>query len=292
MTNFITGSAGFIGNHLLNKISGVGYDNFSESNCIKNEATFQADIANFDTLRLALFLSRCDIVWHLAASGNIAAGMTQTGTDLKNNTIGTYNVLEAMRQNGIKKLVFSSSATYYGGQPAPWIETMPPSATSLYGASKIAGEALISAYANLFGIQAWVFRFGNVVGGHMGHGVLYDFINKLKANPHELEIIGDGTQVRPFFLVEDCIDGMITALNYPPSTYNLGCPDYEYTTINEVAQIVIEEMGLSGVKITHTTPGIWDVHDVALNTEKINKLGWKPKHISAEAARIAVQRLL
>jgi UDP-glucose 4-epimerase len=167
---------------------------------------------------------------------------------------------------------------------------MAPSATSLYGASKIAGEALISAYANLFGIQAWIFRFGNVVGGHMGHGVLYDFINKLKANPHELEIIGDGTQVRPFFLVEDCIDGMITALNYPPSTYNLGCTDL--TTINDVAQIVIEEMGLSNVKITHTAPGIWDVHDVALNTDKINQLGWKPKHTSAEAARIAVQRLL
>jgi UDP-glucose 4-epimerase len=194
-----------------------------------------------------------------------------------------------MRLNRITNLIFSSSATYYGTQ-YDVDESAPPMPTSLYGASKVAGEALISAYTTLFGIQAWVFRFGNVVGGRMGHGVLYDFIKKLRANPHELEIIGDGLQERPFFLVEDCIEGMLKAREYNPDTYNLGPPDY--TTINDIAQIVIQEMGLSNVKITHSKAGVWDVPTVRLNTDKIRSIGWKASHTSLEAARIATQRLL
>jgi UDP-glucose 4-epimerase len=291
--NFITGGAGFIGSHLYKRIGGAVYDNLSAPNAeMPNGRGFGFDVKSLDNLVRSM--NGVDTVWHLAASSDIAVGNKFTDTDLKNNTIGTYNVLESMRLNGISKLVFSSSATYYGKQPGPWVETMPPAPTSLYGASKVAGEALISAYASLFGIKAWVFRFGNVVGGRMGHGVLFDFINKLKAipkdQPKELTIIGDGNQERPFFLVEDCIDGMIAALQYPPDTYNLGPTDY--TTINELAQIVIEEMGLKNVKITHSPATVWDVPIVTLNTAKIQELGWKPSHTSDEAARIAVQRLL
>jgi UDP-glucose 4-epimerase len=187
-------------------------------------------------------------------------------------------------------MVFSSSATYYGSQAGPFKETDPPAPTSLYGASKVAAEAFIQAYASLYKLDACIFRFGNVVGGRMGHGVLFDFIQKLKANPKRLEIIGDGNQQRPFFLVDDCIEGMITASKYQCDIYNLACEDT--TTINEVAQIVIDEMKLKDVEIAHLPAYEWDVPIVSLNIDKIKVAGWKPSHTSAEAARIAVQRLL
>jgi UDP-glucose 4-epimerase len=287
--NIILGGAGFIGSHLYKRIGGTVYDNLSAPNAVMpNGRCFGADVQSLDTLTRAMH--GCDMVWHLAASSDIAVGNKKTDTDLKNNTIGTYNVLEAMRLNGIDKLVFSSSSTYYGSQPPPWTEDTPPMPTSLYGASKVAGEALISAYVQLFGIQAWVFRFGNVVGGGMGHGVLYDFIHKLRANPKQLEITGDGYQERPFFLVEDCIDGMLAGLKYPPSIYNLATTTS--TNINNVAQIVIEEMELKNVKITHVPAGAWDIPTVRQTINKIQAKGWQPKHTSDEACRIAVQRLL
>ncbi len=287
--NFITGGCGFIASHLVERIGGKVYDNLSVINAQLPEKDFtQADLLDPDVLRLSM--EGCDTVWHLAASSDIAIGNKITDTDLKNNTIGTYNVLEAMKVNGIKKIVFSSSATVYGDCDYVVSEEDPFKPNSLYGASKVACEALINAYSNLFGIQAWIFRFGNVIGGRMGHGVLYDFIKKLRANPKELEIIGDGTQERPFFLVEDCIDGMLCGLNYPPNVYNLA--PTTRTTINTVARIVIDEMKLSGVNITHAPCNVWDVKEVQLDTWKIHELGWYPKHTSDEAVRIAVRRLL
>jgi UDP-glucose 4-epimerase len=231
-----------------------------------------------------------DMVWHLAASGDIKAGIEETNIDLKNNTVGTYNVLEAMRLNGIKKIVFSSSATYYGEQSGLMKEDAPPSPISLYGASKVAAEAFINAYVHLFHFEAWIYRFGNVIGGRMGHGVIYDFIHKLRRNPKELEIWGDGQQEKPYFLVEDCIEGMICGLNNKPDTYNLA--PMTYTTVDEIAQIVIEEMGLKDVKLVHTPKPIWDAPIVRLDSTKIQKLGWKPSHTSSEAVRIATRRLL
>ena len=288
MSNLILGSAGFIGSHLLERIGGEGYDNYSVPNAKLYNGFQKQDILDFPTLNQAMRTH--DMVWHLAASSDIAVGNKITNTDLQNNTVGTYNVLEAMRINKVSKLVFSSSATYYGNRIDECVETISPSPTSLYGASKVAGEALISAYSNLFGIKAWVFRFGNVVGGRMGHGILYDLIKKLRENPKELKIIGDGSQIRPFFLVEDCIDGMLCATKYPPSTYNLA-PDTT-SVVDEVVQIVIEEMGLMDVKITHLPKPVYDVPVVKINTDKIQILGWKSKHTSDEAVRIATRRLL
>jgi UDP-glucose 4-epimerase len=195
-----------------------------------------------------------------------------------------------MRVNGIKKIVFSSSATFYGNQEGLMTEEQKPATISLYGASKVAGEQLISAYSHLFGISAWIFRFGNVIGGRMGRGVIYDFINKLKKNPEELEIIGDGKQTKPYFLVEDCIDGMICGIRFTPDTYNLA--PMTYTTVDEIAYIVIEEMGLGNVKLVHTSSPKWDAAIVRLDSTKIQKLGWQPSHTSEEAVRIATRRLL
>ena len=167
---------------------------------------------------------------------------------------------------------------------------------SLYGAGKLAGEGLISAYCHLFDLQAWIFRFGNVLGTRMGHGIIYDFIHKLRKNPGELEILGDGNQEKNYFLVEDCLDGIFFAFHSCDNQYdvfNLGC---EFTTkVSTIAQIVIEEMGLKDVKLRYTGgkrgwPG--DVPVVIYNVSKMKSLGWQTTHTSAEAVRIATRRLL
>ena len=288
MSNFITGGNGFIGSFLVERIGGESYDNFSVSNAIMKEGDVKRDILDYPKLKQAM--KGHSMVWHLAASGDISVGMKITNQDLRNNTIGTYNVLEAIRLNGISKIVFSSSATYYGNQEGLMVEDMPSAPISLYGASKVAGESLISAYSHLFGINAWVFRFGNVVGSRMGRGVIYDFIKKLHNNPEKLEIIGDGKQEKPYFLVEDCIDGMICGTKYSPDTYNLA--PMNYITVDEIAYIIIEEMGLKNVKLVHSPNPKWDVKIVKLGSTKLQKLGWQPSHTSEEAVRIAARRLL
>jgi UDP-glucose 4-epimerase len=289
MSNFISGGSGFIGSHLARRIGGTIYDNYSVPNAKKeNREDLGYDIKDFLILKNKMVGH--DMIWHLAASGDIAIGMRNTRKDLDNNTFGTYNVLESMRLNKIDKIVFSSSATYYGKQAGLMTEEDKPAAISLYGASKVAGEQLISAYSNLFGIKGWIFRFGNVVGGGMGHGVIYDFINKLKKNPKELEVWGDGQQEKPYFLVDDCIEGMLCAVQYPPNTYNLA--PMTYTKVDEIAYIVAEEMGITGIKLVHTPSPVWDAPIVQLDSSKIQRLGWKPQYTSDEAVRIATQRLL
>lgn len=306
---FITGGAGFIGSHLVDRLLGEGnaitiYDNLVSGkkeniarHCSGDGFTFiQADLMDFETLKKAM--QGHDIVWHLGANTDIPGGNGITDLDLKNCTTATYNVLEAMRRNGINKLLFTSTSAVYGE-----IEKMPTSEDdgpilpiSLYGAGKLAGEGLVSAYCHLFDMQAWMFRFGNVIGYRMGHGVIYDFINKLKKNPKELEILGDGTQDKNYFLVEDCIDGMLCAFRNSASqcdVFNLGSE----TNVNvaTIARIVTEEMGLNGIPLRYTGgkrgwPG--DVPVVHFSLRKIARLGWEPKHSSEEAVRIAARRLL
>ncbi len=306
---FVTGGAGFIGSHLIDRLLEEAnivtvYDNLASGKVGdikhhfgKDNFTFiQADLLDFETLKEAM--KGHEVIWHLGANTDIPKGNKITDLDLKNCTIATWNVLEAMRQNGIDKLLFASSATVYGDAPAvPLDETFGPLLPiSLYGAGKLAGEGLISAYCHLFGIKAWLFRFANVAGARMGHGVIYDFIHKLKQNPRELEIFGDGKQEKPFFLVEDCIDGMLCAFHNSDNqydVYNLGCESF--TTVTRVAQIVTEEMGLKGVKFKYTGgrrgwPG--DVPVIHFNVDKIKKLGWSAKHTSDEAVRLAARRLL
>ena len=256
----------------------------------------QGDLLDFDALKEAM--KGHEVVWHLGANTGIRQGNTTTDLDLKSCTIGTYNVLEAMRQLGIKTLLFASSACIYGDTPSfPISESFgPPLPINLYGAGKLACEGLISAYSHLFGIRVLLFRFANVVGARMDHGVIYDFIQKLKKNPEQMEILGDGHQVKPFFLVEDCIDGMLCAFEKQKTNcevYNLGCESD--TVVNNLARIVVREMGLNGVKFTYTGekrgwPG--DAPEVHFNIDKIKKLGWQPGHNSDEAVRIAARRLI
>jgi len=308
-SHFVTGGAGFIGSHLVERLMEEGkkvtvYDNLAsgkkeniEHHLGRKDFKFiPADLLDFQTLKE--YIRSHEIVWHLGANTDIPTGNKVTDLDLKNCTIATHNVLEAMKENNIEKLLFASSACVYGDVPSIALdETFGPLLPiNLYGAGKLACEGLISAYCHLFGIKAWLFRFGNVVGARMGHGVIYDFIQKLRKNPRELEILGDGKQEKNFFLVEDCLDGMLCAFynsNSQCDVYTLGCGSF--TTVTRIAQIVTEEMHLRDVKFRYTGgrrgwPG--DAPIVHFNVAKMKKLGWQAKHSSDEAVRIAARRLL
>ena len=306
---FITGGAGFIGSHLVDRLLAEGntitvYDNLvsgKKENIARhfNDDNFtfiEADLLDLETLKKAM--QGHEIVWHLGANTDIPGGNRVTDLDLKSCTTGTYNVLEAMRQNGMKKLLFTSTSAVYGE-----IEKMPTSEDdgpilpiSLYGSGKLAGEGLVSAYCHLFDMKAWMFRFGNVIGYRMGHGVIFDFINKLRNNSDELEILGDGSQDKNYFLVEDCIDGMLCAFYNSKKqcdVFNLGSETN--VNVTTIARIVTEEMGLKDIPFRYTGgkrgwPG--DVPIVHFSLRKIAKLGWEPKHTSEEAIRIAARRLL
>ncbi len=307
---FVTGAAGFIGSHLVEYLvtqrnSVTGYDNLvsGKRESIRhlfNEPLLkflEADLMDLEMLKRAV--NGHDVVFHLAANTDIPSGNKDPRIDFENCIVGTFHMLEAMRANGVRRLIFASSSTVFGEPPIrPTAETVGPALPiSLYGAGKMAGEGLISAYCHLFGIQAWMFRFGNVLGARMGHGIIYDFIRKLKANPGELEILGDGEQEKNYFLVEDCIDGILFAFRQardkPCDVFNLGTE----TTIKvkDIARVVAEEMGLDGVRFRFTGgsrgwPG--DVPVVIYDVGKMKKLGWSARYSSVQAVRIATRRLL
>jgi UDP-glucose 4-epimerase len=313
--HFVTGGAGFIGSHLVDRLlkerkmvtvydnlSLAPIDNIKHNFKNKNFKFIKGDLLNFKKLRIAM--KGHDVIWHLAANTDIPGGNKITDLDLKNCVIGTWNVLEAMRKNGIDKILFTSTACVYGdaGKKTILSENYGPLLPiNLYGAGKLSGEGFVSAYSHLFGIKAWIFRFGNVVGDRMDHGVIFDFIQKLKKNPKELEILGNGEQEKPFFLVEDCIEGMFHAFNYAKfenqelqcDVFNLGAETY--TKIKKVAQIVTEEMGLKNVKFKFTGGERgWkgDAPIVHFSIKKMKKIGWQPRYTSDEAVRIAARRIL
>jgi UDP-glucose 4-epimerase len=256
----------------------------------------EADLLNLDRVKAATIGH--EVVFHLAANPEARWGIENTELDLKQETIATYNILEAMRVNGIKKIVFASSGTIYGETPViPLPEDYGPALPiSLYGAGKLASEGLISAFCGTFDMQAWIFRFANVAGTRATHGVIFDFIQKLKRNHSELEILGDGNQCKPYLHVEDCIEGMLFGFvnsHDKVNVFNLGCSSA--TKVNTIARTLVREMGLRGVSFKYTGgdrgwPG--DVPQVRFSVEKINKLGWKAKYTSDDAVRKAIRDIL
>lgn len=309
--HLVTGGAGFIGSHAVERLLGQGhtvtaYDNFVSGQRAHLEpflnhprfTLIEGDILN--TARLTDAMRGVDVVWHLAANTDIPKGNEQVTLDLENCTIGTHHTLEAMRGTGVRRIIFASSAAVYGDiERLPTTEAVGPLLPiSLYGAAKVACETLISAYCHLFGFQGWMFRFGNVIGARMGHGVIHDFIQKLRTNATELEVLGDGKQRKPYLLVEDCLAGMEAAFRRSDAwcdVFNLGPEDA--VTVGEIARIVISEMGLdpASVRIRYTGgargwPG--DAPRMGFDVSKMRRLGWQASHSSAEAVRVAARRLL
>ena len=308
---FVTGGAGFIGSHVVDLLVSAGckvtvYDNLSLSTdqylaeYIRNGTIYfiQKDMLDLGALTQAM--EGHDIVWHLAANTDIPSGFTKRRIDLDNDVVATCNVLEAMLEQGVKDILFSSTGAVYGESIQGTFSegSGPLLPLSLYGAGKIASEAFISAYCNLFGIRAWIFRFGNVIGERTNHGVIYDFIAKLKKDPKILPVLGTGKGEKNYFLVEECIHGMLytykKASNGPfPFLVNLGTDST--SKVMHIAQVIIEEMGLKDVHYEFTgTPRGWpgDQPVVLLDTSKIHNLGWFAKRTSDDAVKAATRRLL
>jgi UDP-glucose 4-epimerase len=308
---FVTGGAGFIGSHVVDLLVSAGcqvtiYDNLSLSTD-QYIAAYAADgrvkFVHKDLLDLSAVAEAMeghDIVWHLGANTDIPSGFTKRRIDLDNDVIATCNVLEAMTKVGVKDMLFSSTGAVYGESiEGTFTEKSGPLLpVSLYGAGKVASEAFISAYCNLFGIRAWMFRFGNVIGERTTHGVIYDFIGRLQKTPDTLQVLGTGRGEKNYFLVEECIHGMLyTYKSRPdgpfPVLANLGTDST--SKVMGIAQIIIEEMGLRDVKFVFTgTPLGWpgDQPVVLLDTSRIHEWGWFAKRTSDEAVRVATRRLL
>jgi UDP-glucose 4-epimerase len=309
MKAFVTGGAGFIGSNLVDRLISRGnsvtvFDNLSsgERDYIKHHmendkfSFIEADL--MDLPKLKEVIKDHDIVFHIAANPFVRLGEKQTRLDLEQGAIATYNLLEAMRLNNIKKIVFSSSSVVYAETPPMAVpeDYGPTLPISLYGAGKLAAEGLISAFCGTFGFQAWIYRFANVVGIRGTHGVIVDFIDKLRKNPKELEILGDGKQQKPYLHVFDIVDGMIHGFEHSNdqiNLFNLSCESD--TTVTRIADMVIEEMELKDVeyKFTGGKRG-WagDVPRFQLDASKIKKLGWKENYTSNEAVRKAIREVL
>jgi UDP-glucose 4-epimerase len=286
----VSGGAGFIGSHVVDRLVAIGsevvvYDNFSTgrqeyvSHHAGNPSVTIATGDVLDSDRLGDAMRGCTAVFHFQANADVRGGMANTRVDLEQNTIATWNVLEAMRACNAKLIAFASSATVYGEPEAfPTPESYAPLQTSLYGASKLSCEAMIQAYGEYFGIRSFCFRFVSWIGERYSHGVIFDFIKKLRDRPDELEILGDGSQTKSYLDVEDGVSGIFTAIERSraaKNVFNLGHD--EFMNVKDLAAIVIEEMGLREVRFRFTGgPRGWlgDSPVVHLDTASIKQLGW------------------
>lgn len=309
MRVFVTGGAGFVGSNLCERLLADGHEVTAHDNLMAGSLELlracspnprfhfiKADLLDLDGLEQSV--GGHDVVFHLAANSDIQKGRRQPDTDFRLGTVATFNVVEAMRRAGVTKLIFSSSSVIYG-EPAiiPTPEDYGPLLPiSLYGASKLACEGLISAFCHNYRMQAWIFRFANICGRHGTHGAIVDFIRKLKINPRRLEVLGDGRQAKPYLHVGECVDGMIHGWQNsgePVNYFNLGCEGA--TPVNEIAKFVVEALGLEGVQFEFTGgargwPG--DVPQVRLACEKMARIGWRARLTSTEAVHLAVREIV
>jgi UDP-glucose 4-epimerase len=310
----VTGAAGFIGSHLVDQLLNkgwdvVGFDNLSSgrkenlgsANEFPQFRFIEGDLADLHNIRQAL--GECELVFHLAANPEVQRGSVEPSLHFQQNLLTTFNLLEAIRARGTHtKLVFASTSTIYG-EPSimPTPENYGPLLPiSVYGSTKLGCEALAASYTQLLPLQVIIFRFANVVGPRARHGVIYDFILKLRRNPSELEVLGDGTQTKSYLHVRDCVDAFLATINdsfweTSVDVYNIGTA--EQTGVLRIAETITQAMNLRNVTI-RTTPGPqgrgWpgDVKTMQLDISKMERRGWKPKMNSDAAVRLATTELL
>ena len=300
MRCLVTGGAGFVGSHLVDLLLEKGhevrvFDNLSSgrrdflSHHGDKVSLLIGDLLDLESVKGAM--EGIEIVFHLAANPDIRLGTSVTDTDLNQGTVATYNVLEAMRVAGVQKIAFASSSVVYGEaaeMPTPE-DYGPLFPISLYGASKLGSEALITSFIGTFGLQGWLFRFANIVGARGTHGVIFDFIHKLKADPTRLEVLGDGRQERSYMEVRDCAAAMlhlVATADEPINCYNLGSSDT--CSVRRIAEIVVAESGLPDVSIEYTGGDRgWagDVPKAMLDASRMAAAGYTPKFDSEGAVR-------
>lgn len=305
---FITGGAGFIGSSMADRLIEEGnevcvYDNFSTghrpflkaASTSPNFSLVEGDLLDLEKLKIAMKGS--DFVYHFAANADVRFGVNYPARDLEQNTVATFNVLEAMRLSKIRGLGFSSTGSIYGEPDIfPTPEDAPfPAQTSLYGASKLAGEGLISAYCNSFGISGVSFRFVSVLGERYTHGHVFDFCKSLLKNPHSLNVLGDGKQSKSYIYVQDCIDAMRLVEKKHANgfeVYNLAVDNY--IEVNQSINWITDTMGLHPKLIFKGGKRGWigDSPFIFLDTTKIRTLGWKPKHNIETSVKKTIKWLL
>ncbi|NIO20623.1 MAG: NAD-dependent epimerase/dehydratase family protein [Candidatus Aenigmarchaeota archaeon] len=307
MKTLVTGGAGFIGSHLVDELIKRGYsvrvlDNLSsgKKEFIEhhfNNPNFEFHKVDLSDGNIDKYFHGIDRVFHLAANPKVRIGAEKTRIDLEQNILATHNVLEAMRKQRVKSIFFTSSSTVYGEtKKLPTEENHSPlQPISLYGASKLACEALISAYCHTFGMNSVVFRLANVIGKRSTHGVVYNFTNRLRENPNELKILGNGLQSKSYIYITDCIEGMILAADQakkPFEIFNIGSEDQ--VTVKRIAELISGEMGIKpDFKFAGGERG-WrgDIPVMLLDVSKIRKFGWRSKHNSEEAVKKTTKDLL
>jgi UDP-glucose 4-epimerase len=304
---FVTGAAGFIGSNLVDRLLArgdqvVAFDNFSTG--FESFLSSARQSANFSLVRgdvldlpaLTEAMRGCEFVFHLSANADVRFGTQQPGKDLEQNTQGTFNVLEAMRANEIWQIAFSSTGSIYGeANVIPTPEDAPfPVQTSLYGASKLAGEGLIQAYCTGFNFQSWIFRFVSILGERYTHGHVFDFYKALLADPRQLNVLGNGHQKKSYLYVQDCIDAMFWAIERGDdevNIYNLGTD--QYCEVNDSIGWITQELGLSPqLNYSGGERGwIGDSPFIFLDIAKIRSLGWRPKLTIKEAVEKTLRYL-
>ncbi|MBI5565821.1 MAG: NAD-dependent epimerase/dehydratase family protein [Chloroflexi bacterium] len=290
---FVTGGAGFIGSNLVDRLLQAGHDVTVYDNFSTGQRRFLEDAQRssrftliegdmLDLPRLTAALQGAAFVFHLAANADVRFGTQHPRKDLEQNTLATFNVLEAMRANDIRRLAFSSTGSIYG-EPEVWPtpESAPfPVQTSLYGASKLAGEGLIQAYCEGFGFQGYIFRFVSILGERYTHGHVFDFYKRLRAEPDRLRVLGNGHQRKSYLYVQDCIDAMLLAIERATdkvNVFNLGTA--EYCEVNGSIGWITQHLGLNPELDYAGGERGWigDSPFIFLDTAKIRALGWTPK---------------
>ncbi len=307
MRYLITGCAGFIGSSLTDRLlqnghEVIGIDNFSTGlskfvDLAQKNSRFtliKADLLDKDLIKPAF--EGVDAVYHLAANADVRFGTDHPHKDLEQNTIATFHVLEAMRANQAKCIAFASTGSIYGDTTTiPTPESVAfPIQTSLYGASKLAAEGLIQAYAEGFGLQGYIFRFVSILGERYTHGHVFDFYKQLLKNPNELFILGDGSQRKSYLYIQDCIDAMLHAMTVAKekiNIFNLGTN--EYCQVNDSIGWITDYLGLNPKRIYSGGARGWvgDNPFIFLDTQKIRALGWKPKLSIQEGIQKTIQYL-
>lgn len=309
MKYFVTGGAGFIGSNMVDRLLSepenevIAYDNFSTGrrefleDALKNNRFKLVEGDTLDLDKMTQAMKGCEFVFHFAANADVRMGCEHPRKDLEQNTIATYNVLEAMRANDIKRIGFSSTGSVYGeAEVIPTPEDAPfPIQTSLYGASKLACEGLLAAYAEGFGFTAYIFRFVSILGERYTHGHVFDFCKKLKDDPNHLHILGDGHQKKSYLYVKDCMEAILTVVRKAGekvNIYNLGTD--EYVEVNDSVRFIC---GKLNVNPEFTYAGgergwIGDNPFIYLDTKKVRSLGWKPAATIEEGVVKTVEYLM
>ncbi len=310
---FVTGAAGFVGSNLVERLliedcSVTGWDNFSTgqedflTRALTSDRFEMIRGDNLDSESLAKAMAGSDMVFHLAANADVRFGLNHPGKDLEQNTIATFNVLEAMRRNGLKRIAFSSTGSVYGEAALiPTPENAPfPVQTSLYAASKLAGEGLIQAYCEGFGFEGYIFRFVSILGERYTHGHVWDFCRQLMRDPTRLRVLGDGNQRKSYLYVQDCISAMLhVILRRTAETAKHGCEVYnlgtdEYCGLKDSITWISDRLDVSPtLEFAGGERGwIGDNPFIFLDTQKVRKTGWLPALSIKEGVHRTVDWLL